>query len=115
MERSRIPVRCSALFDITIDIFKCAVPKVSHTTYLIFVYVSSGIEPRSNSTELLACIICGTAKLDEHIEFLFLPSSATTATISFNGILDKGIQEIIESIFAVPCDYKLTPPLAVES
>jgi hypothetical protein len=87
------------------------VPDVKLLAHIPTLHIKSSIEPCRNPFQSGSGIIRAAAKLHHETQLVFLPASAAVASICFDGLLDEGVKEFIESILPISGDNELPSPL----
>ena len=106
-----LAIRCSRLFDLVLNILEVPVPYVELLTRPPALHIRSSIEPCRYALHSGSRIVPATAKLHHHIELVFLSTSPAAASVCFDGFLDEGVKEFIESVVPVSANDELPSPL----
>jgi hypothetical protein len=109
-EPDLLAIRWSRLFDLVPDILKVPMPDVKILARPPALHIRPSIEPCRDPLHSGGKIVRAAAKLHCHIQLVFLPASAAVASVCFDGILDEGVEEFIESVLPISDDDELPSP-----
>jgi hypothetical protein len=62
--------------------------------------------------EFAGGIVCQASDFNHRLQLVLRSGSLALATIGLNGLLDKGIQEFVESVLTIPANDELMTPLS---
>ncbi len=104
-------IRWRRLFDPVLDILEVTVPDVELIARLPALHIRSSIEPCRDYLHSGSGVIRAAAKLHDHIQTVFLPTSAAVASVCFDGFLDESVKEFVESVLPISGYDELLSPL----
>jgi hypothetical protein len=99
------------VFDLVLDIQEVLVPDVELLARPPALHIRSSIEPCRDPLHSGSRIIRAAAKLHHHVQLVFLPASAAVTSGCFDGFLDEGVKEFVESVLPISGDDELPSPL----
>ena len=73
--------------------------------------IRSSFEPCRDLLHSDSRIVPAAPKLHHHVQLVFLPASAAIAPVCFDGFLDEGVKEFVESVLPISGDNELSSPL----
>lgn len=95
------------MFDRLPDFFEISVPDVKLLARSPGLHIGSRLEPCRDLRHPCRRIVRAATKLHYHIKVVFLPASATGASVCFDGFLNESVEEFVESILSVSRDDQL--------
>jgi hypothetical protein len=104
-----LPIMCIGWFDL-VNVLVVSVPDVELFARPPPLHIRSPVEPCRDFRESCIRIVRAAAKLYHHIQFVFLPASTAVASVCFDGFLDEGVKEFIETFFPISSDDELPSP-----
>ena len=98
-------------FDLALDILEVPVPDVELLARPPALHIGSSIEPCRDPLHSGSRIVRAAPKLHYQVQLVFLPASAAVASVCFDGFLDEGVKEFVESVLPISGDDELLFPL----
>ncbi len=95
---------------VLVNVLAVSMPDIELIAHPPALHIGSPVEPCRDFRESCIKIVRAVAKLYHHIQLVFLPASTAVTSVCFDGFLDEGVKEFVETFLPISGDDELPSP-----